>query len=548
MATSGQGLWTPLGSSTGNDSVRDYRHAARILGSNDYSRAPKNKFNFYVRFIINPGARAENVTTAPDFGSEVGYIVKSVELPKFEIDISEENQYNKKVLVQKQIKYNPVTIKFHDDNIGELRRFWDSYYTYYFMDGRYVQTDYDYTKDDKYKARVASRWGYDTKSTSPYLSAIEIHSMYHGQAQMITLQNPIISNFSHDTHEYSDNTGTLEASMSIRYTGVIYGDWMDASQGLPGFGQDAPEAYDTEYSGLTTGDGFQVDPATGEIYDPAFGIPGSSGYNVNPNQLYPSQLAAYNYNPSRPNYLTSGQLKAVARSVNRNPTNSPYLFPSAGSVPVEYTDYGAVPVQGSFAYSDGLPVLSPLEVAAVYAVGSWQQSMYQKGYSSNQIGSADKYIKSVNPTNNTNLQQLAETYIKNPNNQTLAQYGKPVFGQPASTPTKINFNDPTASTQPVYNSQDWRSDLNTSGYTKSEINSAERYLSTVKVAPGTDLTKIASEYIKYSKGKGTIGTTVKIPETTTQTSDLKGPTFNPVAPGYKGSGVNPELIAQYKPI
>lgn len=544
MATSGQGIWTPLGY---GDNVRDYRHAARIFGSNDFARAPKNKYNFYVTIVLNPTASADAFSSVPDFKNELSYLVKNIEMPKFELEVQDLNQYNKKVIVQRQIKYNPITIKFHDDNTGTLRRFWESYYSYYYMDGRYTDTDFDYTNSDLYKSRRSSRWGLDTKPTAPYISHISIYSMYHGRAQRIMLMEPFISNFTHDSHDYSDGQGLLEATATFHYTSVLYDTTdIDATQGIEGFGQAAPETYDTEYSNLTNGSGYQVDPQTGELYDPVTGatVLGSTDpYNNNPN--YASQYYAYNkFNPSTPNYISNAQLSSILYNNQNVPVNSNYLFPVANPVPVVYTDFGAVPLQGQAVFSDGQVVYAPSGLDVVYPVGSWQQALYLKGYSQDQIGSANSYIKSSTPANNTNLQQLAETYIKNPNSSKLANTGKPTFGQPASKPTKIDFSNPTASTQPVYNSQDWRSQLSSKGYTKADIELAARFLSGIKVQPGVDLSSIASNYIKNSKKTGSTGTTntpVKFSEDGFTYTGLTGPSYNPVAPGTGGSGNPPNL-------
>ena len=543
--------WQSLGP---GDFVRDYRHAARIFGSNDFTRAPKSKYLFYVVLTINPAAAADNFGSPPDFKSELSYLVKNVELPKFEIEVQEHNQYNRKVLAQRQIKYNPVTIKFHDDNDSTLRDFWQSYYNYYYMDGRY--TDSDFKKDDKYKSRtagVSNRWGLDTNAKAPYLTKIDIYSFYHGKGDKITLESPLITAFNHDSHDYGENTGIMEASMTVRYTGVRYEHQkgVDAANGIPGFGQAAPEAYDTEFSSLVNGTGQDIIDDQGN-----YATSVDQGPITNFNPLYVLQNAIFNgYNPTMPNYITDAQLAAILASNSRSPINSSYLFPSVNNLYTTFQDYGALPIQGSVAYSNGRPVPTPTQVDSVYVKGSWQQSLFQKGYTQDQITAADKYIKTASLPTNTNIQSVAETYLGNPTSPKLAKYGTPVFGQPAKNNTNINFANPTASTQPVYNSQDWKYKLSQQGYAKSDISSAERFLSQLKVSPGADLSTIASNYIKNSKKTGSIAgqnNTVYAGGSSTFNEAtgtyIKGPNFNPVAPGEGGSGVNPELKAQYKSI
>ena len=537
--------WQSLGV---GDNVRDFRHAARIFGSNDFARAPKYKFSFYVVLTINPNATADNFSRPPDFKTELSYLVKNVELPKFELDVQELNQYNRKVLVQRQIKYNPITIKFHDDNSGTLRDFWQSYYNYYYMDGRY--TDNDFKIDDKYKNRKAggnSKWGLDTNAKAPYLTKIDIYSMYHGQAEKITLESPLIISFNHDSHDYAENQGLLEATMSVRYTGVRYESGINAQYGIPGFGQSAPEAYDTEYSNLTNGSGYQYDPKSGQQYDPLFAgdVINPNGLGVgtvyNPNPLYNLQNTNFNnFSPTVAGYITDAQLAAILVSNSQLPINAGYAFPSANPVPAVFSEYGPVPLQGPLATSNGVPVPAPGAVTINYAPGSWQAALYQKGYSPDQITSASRFLATAKLSAGTNIQDVAAAYIRNSNSPTVTNIATPVFGQPATRPTNIDFSNPTISTKPVYNSQDWRYNLSQQGYSKSEINAAEKFLATVKVSSAADLTTVASNYIKNSKNKGLPGNPSspvrqKLPILGNQ-SNLKGPYWNPLGGGPDGKG------------
>ena len=517
------------------DAVRDYRHAARIFGSNDFIRAPRSKYLFYVVITTNPAAIADQFGSPPDFKSELSYLVKNVELPKFEIEVQEHNQYNRKVLSNRQIKYNPVTIKLHDDNACTLRDFWQTYYNYYFMDGRY--TDSDFKKDDKYKSRTqgtSNRWGMDTNPRSPYLSKIDIYSFYHGNGSKITLESPMITSFNHDSHDYADNTGVMEATMTLRYTGVRYEHQygVDAANGIPGFGQAAPEAYDTEMSSLVTGTG---EDFINDADNYATSV--DQGVVTNWNPLYALQNSIFgSYNPTAPNYVTNRQLSALLNTNSRTPVNASYLFPSVNNPTTIFQDYGSAVVKGSIATSEGKQILSPAQVDSLYVKGSWQQILYQKGYTPDQITAANNYIKTASLPTNINIQQTAEIYLGNPTSPKLANYGTTVFGQPAVKKTNINFSNPTASTQPVYNSQDWQYKLGQQGYTKSDVSSAERFLSQLKVSPSADLASIASNYIKNSKKIGSIGssTNAKTTSKSSVTDTLKGPNFNPAGTVYAG--------------
>jgi len=513
MATSGQGIWFSLG--TG--SVRDYAHAAQIFRTNDFSRAPKSKYLFYVTFNINPAATSDQFTAAPQpvGPNELSYLVKSIDMPKFEIDVQDLNQYNKRIIIQKGIKYNPISIKFHDDNIGSLRNFWKSYYNYYYADGSYNNLDYDPINDDKYKARKKSRWGMDTGAKTSYLTSIEIYSMYHGtETQLITLQNPFISNFSHDTHDYSEGNGVLESSMQIHYNGVTYDDMIDASYGIPGFGLDSPDTYDTETSDIAGANGLlQVNISTGQLFNPLTTTRTSSTKQYNPNPFLSEQTNSYNRNAATAsNIISNNQLASVLQNRSSLPPNNGYVFPTMTNLPYQNQDYGAVHVIGKVAYSDGISVKTPDELGSLYSANSWQEALYQKGYSPDQISAADQYIMSAGtgafgsglpplPGQEyvpPNYQQIAERFLQGSNSDNFGY----AYGQTGVTPYNQILLNSTNSTQPVYQGGDLASQLSQQGYSDAAISSATQFLSTLKLAPGTDIKQIAENYINNSKTSG----------------------------------------------
>ena len=491
MATSGFGIWASLG----NKSVRDYTHAAQIFRTNNYARAPKSKFQFYVRLNINPAASSDQFTSAPDptDPNEMSYLVRNVEMPKFELDVQDLNQYNKKVVVQRGIRYSPVTIKFFDDNIGSLRHFWQSYYNYYYADGSYTDLDYDPANDDKYSARNLSRWGLDTGSREPYLANIQIYSLYGGEAQLITLQNPILSNFSHDQHDYTDVQGSVEPTMTIHYTGVTYDEGIDASYGIPGFGQTSPGTYDTEYSALNP-NGLQINLTTGIAYKPNGTQSVTTKKTYNKNNNLNLQTSIYNTNSSNAvGTISNAQINSILQQNGNLPKGLGYQFPTATVANSIANDinYGAVDNSYNTATSDGETLSSPQQLNTLYPSNTWQSNLFQKGYTSNQISAASDYINSVNPPAGTNIQFIAEDLINNSS------------GSYFTKDTSVSLS---AQTQPTYNGDTWQSKLESQGYSPSQISSAEQFFSQINTSPNVDLTKSAATYINSQSNKGPVTT------------------------------------------
>ena len=111
-----------LGSLLNGGQVHDYAHASQIFRTSNYARTPKSKYLFQVNFILSSEAPSSISTR------EISYLVKSVDLPRFTFDVKDLNQYNRHTYIQDRIKYEPINIKFHDDNQNGLRNLWQDYY------------------------------------------------------------------------------------------------------------------------------------------------------------------------------------------------------------------------------------------------------------------------------------------------------------------------------------------------------------------------------------------------------------------------------------
>ena len=211
-----------------NTTLRNYQHAKRIFVENQYRLSPKYGFLFYVEFDFNPAITNVSNTSA----MEMGMIIKSVNLPKFTVQVKEHNAYNRKNLVQNSIKYDPVNIVFHDDQADNVRNFWYDYYSFYYRDPDYA--DATYTAQHKYQTRSSFEWGYtprpsigyntfDTVQQYQYIQAIRIYSMYQGNFSEYELINPIITSFKHGEHTNESGASTmLEHTMAVQFETVKY--------------------------------------------------------------------------------------------------------------------------------------------------------------------------------------------------------------------------------------------------------------------------------------------------------------------------------------
>jgi hypothetical protein len=219
----------------GTDYIKDYAHAAELMRPNGLALAPKHKFLFHVFFTLQYPDKF-----GPSDNGLIGALVKSVQLPSFSIDTQEYVQYNRKRLVHNKIKYEPVTVKFHDDSSDVIRSLWADYYKYYFADAMYdyspangnqtVDGKANYNERDVYKPTINNQqfgWGKtvispDGEEKLPFFKDIVIYGMSRGTYQAYTLINPVITSWRHDTYDYSVGNGVMEHDVQLQYEAVKY--------------------------------------------------------------------------------------------------------------------------------------------------------------------------------------------------------------------------------------------------------------------------------------------------------------------------------------
>jgi hypothetical protein len=220
--------------------VKDFAHGERLFGANNNRLSPKYSFLYHVYFQIS----AENPLTmykpGDDTTKEVGMLVKSVELPKFDIETKSLNAYNQHINVQTGIKYNPIKIDFHDDSANVVRNFWEDYMTFYYTDSYNDLANAIGNTRNRYSFK-SPFWGYQPRTQAPYLSSVKIYSLSMGRYSLYTLVNPVIDSWTHGTHTAGQNE-FIGHSMSLRYeyvkyeSGLVQDDPQFGNGGIFGFG------------------------------------------------------------------------------------------------------------------------------------------------------------------------------------------------------------------------------------------------------------------------------------------------------------------------
>lgn len=206
--------------------MRDYQHADRLYVKDTYARAPKVGFLYFINFNLNTNAIQNKVRWSNIYYKDVGLLVKRIDQPKFQIEIETVNQYNRKTVIQKAIKYQPISIEFHDDNSDITRDLWKNYFQYYYADSNYGNTLSNNTllpsyKDTKFNENFY-KYGLDNTQKEPFFNSIDIYVLHQHRFTQYTLVNPLVTEWAHDTLEQSDNAKILSNKMSVAYETVLY--------------------------------------------------------------------------------------------------------------------------------------------------------------------------------------------------------------------------------------------------------------------------------------------------------------------------------------
>jgi hypothetical protein len=264
----------------GDADMKDYQHADRLYVRNNYQRAPKFGFLYFVQFNINPGV-IRNTEWLERGGRDVGLLVKNADLPKFTLSTETMNQYNRKSVVQTKITYTPVSFEFHDDNSDITTNLWTNYYQYYYMDSVYGSGNTDKVRveqfgDTKYNDK-AYAYGLDNIQTIPFFDSIDIYVLHQHKFTQYTLVNPMITEWAHDRLSQDEGTKIMSNKMTIAYESVHYNQGRIRKSTASGYF--AETFYDRQQSPLRLGAGSLF--GAGGVLDGAEAIFGEDGSLAN---------------------------------------------------------------------------------------------------------------------------------------------------------------------------------------------------------------------------------------------------------------------------
>lgn len=320
-----EGLLNPKGQQA------NWQHATRLFIDNSFRLSPKTKFLYYVRFDLNkhtirsPGWSNEN-------SQEVGMLVKSCDLPKFNFDSIVKNQYNRKKLVYKGINYEPVNISLHDDSDGVVNALWAIYYGYYIADRLNPNAAYSATHLRPANTNLdLFRYGLDNDVTDPFFNSVSIYTMSRRRFIGYTLVNPRIKSWQHGAMDYSASEFN-ESQMTLEYEAVRYSAGSVSYNNPKGF---ANLHYDTTPSPISVaGGGVATLTGEGGVLDGLESVFGSVGdgtaFDSWGGFMSTAIKAVNTYKNVK--QLSTAQLKSEAINILSNPGNISSAVSTVGGV------------------------------------------------------------------------------------------------------------------------------------------------------------------------------------------------------------------------
>ena len=228
------------GVSDGLPGMKDYQHASRLYIDDNFKLLPKQKFLFHVYFDVDDNAFTKAFNTTQKL--ELNMLVKNLDLPKYNFNLEEKQQYNKKTYVSTRMSYEPVNINFHDDHADTVNAFWKAYYEYNNVDSITVASTglKSSTKDTLYDSKgklTRTQFGMDGKQRNkkPLLRSIQIFVLHKQKFTSFTLINPRIASFSHDSLDQAEGGGVMSNAMQVFYETVLYSAGTVNKASIPGF-------------------------------------------------------------------------------------------------------------------------------------------------------------------------------------------------------------------------------------------------------------------------------------------------------------------------
>lgn len=225
--------------------LRDSHLASFNFGqTNNYQElnSPRFQFLYFVRIDFNPElAEFTGKYFKPHDLALFIPLVKSVDQPTIKVETDVLNQYNKKRIHQKALKFNPIKLTFHDVADGKTLRLWEMYYEYYYRNGvngvKVDPQDKRFIKEFFNRDTVSGNFqsgdsGYNLArvgNIKNLFDSVSIYQVNGGNYSKSMAINPIITDFSPSNMSFSKDE-LCEHVITFEYEDVVYYNYIEPLQ------------------------------------------------------------------------------------------------------------------------------------------------------------------------------------------------------------------------------------------------------------------------------------------------------------------------------
>lgn len=207
------------------EALRCRQHALKTFNTDQFRLLPKDKFLFHVAFNINWQAinpLSIEASVLKTLKSEINLLVRSTDLPTYQVASETLNQYNRKRVVQYQHKYNDIKISLHDDNMGLINQLWQTYYKYYYNDPTTSGKKGSYNKTAmKESSYITNPYGFMGR-VKQFFNYITIYQMSRHEYVSYKIINPLITHWGGNGLAYHSGD-SHNFDLTIAYEAVSYG-------------------------------------------------------------------------------------------------------------------------------------------------------------------------------------------------------------------------------------------------------------------------------------------------------------------------------------
>ena len=226
----------PASSGNSNGSLTYYDGLPLIMRSSHYpsvftktgltiNAMPKQKFMFYACFNPSSALQSQGNIDFASWQSGFSFQIHKVDRPKVTPEIKQLHQYNRKRLVHTGVKYDPLTITMYDTADDRVLRFWQTYYQWYFGDGRLKPNVAWNRPTVEGQFTLLNGWGFSPSNATPYYTdffdSLDIYTIYGKLYTQIRVWNPKINSIDFDGMD-RQSSDFSNITMSIEHEGVNY--------------------------------------------------------------------------------------------------------------------------------------------------------------------------------------------------------------------------------------------------------------------------------------------------------------------------------------